>query len=346
MDGKFAAFGLSLSNEDPAPATVELVRRADALGFDEVSLPESRHFRSVFAVAAASLVATDRARVRIGIANPVTRHPAVLAMEAATLAELGPGRLVFGVGAAVWTMAALGYAPPGWKPYTHTLETIRALRAWLGGQALGFTPTTFAALPHTRLDFTPPPGIPIELGAVSARMMEAGGEVADGVQLGALTSARYVTWARERIAAGAARVGREGGGIRVSANILLSVDRDRAAARRAVRDVLAYYLARVEGVVVDESGADPADVAAVRDAVGRGGVGAGRDVVSDDLVRVFAVAGTVDDVLGQLAPYAAAGLDVPLAWHTFGPDRAAAIETLAHAVRPALVREAAGPSGG
>src|SRR5687768_10929525 len=147
-------FGLSLSNEDHAQATLDLCRRADALGFDEVSLPESRQHRAVFSVAAAALATTTRIRVRIGVANPVTRHPAVLAMEAGTLAEIGgPQRVAFGIGAAVWTMRALGYEPEGWRPYTHTVETVRALRQWLGGEELGFTPTTFRARPETRLDF-------------------------------------------------------------------------------------------------------------------------------------------------------------------------------------------------
>ncbi len=110
------------------------VGRATRLGFDEVSLPESRQHRSVFAVAAAALATTSRIRVRIGIANPLTRHPAVLAMEAATLAEIGgPARLRFGIGAAEWTMKALGYAPDGWRPYTHTVEAVRAIRALLAG---------------------------------------------------------------------------------------------------------------------------------------------------------------------------------------------------------------------
>ena len=125
-----------------------IAQRADELGFDEVSLPESRQHRAVFSAAAATLATTERIRVRIGIANPVTRHPAVLAMEAATLAEIaGPERLAFGVGAAVWTMRALGYEPAGWQPYTNVVETVRALRQWLAGEALGFAPTTFARRP-------------------------------------------------------------------------------------------------------------------------------------------------------------------------------------------------------
>ena len=51
--------------------------------------------------------------------------------------------VVLGVGAAEWTMRALGYEPPGWRPYTNVVETVRALRRWLDGEPLGFTPTTF-----------------------------------------------------------------------------------------------------------------------------------------------------------------------------------------------------------
>ena len=197
-------FGLSLSNEDHAASTLALCRRADAAGFDEVSLPESRQHRAVFSMAAAAMATTRHIRIRIGVANPVTRHPAILAMEAATLAEIGgPERLAFGVGAAVWTMRDLGYEPDGWRPYTNTVETVRALRRWLDGQDLGFTPTTFAARPDTRLDFVPPRGIRVDVGAVSGRMMEAAGEFADGVQLGALVSPDYTRWARERLDAGA-----------------------------------------------------------------------------------------------------------------------------------------------
>ena len=71
----FVGLGLSLSNEGPLADTLAMARRADALGFDEVSLPESRQHRVVFSAAAATLATTERVRVRIGIANPVTRAP-------------------------------------------------------------------------------------------------------------------------------------------------------------------------------------------------------------------------------------------------------------------------------
>ena len=332
----FRGLGISLSNEDPVGVTVALSREADSLGYDEVSIPESRLFHSVTTVAAAVLAATENITVRIGIASPVFRHPVALALEAATLDELAPGRVRFGVGAAEWTMKALGTAPPGWRPYTNTIEAVRAMRSLTAGQALGFEPETFAASPDVRLDIARDAAVPIDIGAVSRRMMEAVGTHADGVQLGAITSIGYTKWSLDRVADGAAAAGRSTADLLVSGNVLTSVDADRSAARDAVREVLAYYLSRVEGVVVDESGADTEHVLAVREAVRTGGVEAGAAAVTDHLIDVFAVAGTVEEVIGGLAEFVEAGLSLPLVWHTLGPNPAEAIRTIATEVRPAL----------
>ena len=336
-DDSFRGIGLSLSNEDPAATTLALVREADRLGYDEVSLPESRRHRSVMVIAGAALATTEHITVRIGIANPVTRHPVLLAMEAATLEDIGPGRVRFGLGAAEWTINDLGWAPDDWRPYTNTIEAVRAVRHLTRGDELGFEPTTFRAPADTVLDQPSPREVPVDLGAVNKRMMEAVGEYADGVQLGAITSVGYTRWSVARIAAGAAKAGRDPTELLVTGNVLTSVDEDRAAARAEVREVLAYYLHRVEGVVVDESGADLAQVDAVRAAVREHGLAAGIEAVTEDLIDVFAVAGTVDDVVDALRPFAAAGMGIPLLWHTLGPDQARAIDVLAREVRPAVV---------
>lgn len=333
----FRGLGLSLSNEEPVATTLALINEAERLGFDEVSLPESRLFQSVTAVAAAALQATESITVRIGIANPVFHNPILLALEAASLADLGPGRVRFGVGAAEWTVRAFGMAPTRWRPYSHTIEAVRAIRAMTAGQPLGFEPTTFAADPGLKLDLAPARPVPVDVGAVNRRMMQAVGRHADGVQLGAITSVGYTRWARRLVNSGAIAAGRDPADLLVSANVLTSVDSDRDAARAAVKRVLAYYLARVEGVVVDEAGADPGAVAAVRKAVAEGGEEAGAAVLSEGLIDTFAVAGTPDEVSEGLSCFAAAGLDLPLAWYTFGPDPARGVQLLASQVRPAVV---------
>ncbi len=116
--------------------------------------------------------------------------------------------------------------------------------------------------------------------------------------------------------------------------MLTSVSTDARAACAAVEPVLAYYLWRVDGVVVDRAGADPEAVAEVRRAVAAQGVQAGAARVSDDLLEVFAAAGDPEQVAQRLHRYAEAGLDAALAWHVLGPDPAEGLRLLATTVWP------------
>ena len=127
--------GLSLSNEVPVAETVALARRAEELGLREVWLPESGHGRGVFTVAAAVAAATRRISIGIGVVNPFWRHPSVIAMEAAALDELSAGRVMLGLGAALWTLRAFGEADArADRPLTAMVEAIRGVRSLLSGE--------------------------------------------------------------------------------------------------------------------------------------------------------------------------------------------------------------------
>jgi 5,10-methylenetetrahydromethanopterin reductase len=165
-------------------------------------------------------------------------------------------------------------------------------------------------------------------------MLRSAGAWADGVQLGAIVSPGYVQWARQQIASGATDAGRDPCEIDLVSNVLLSVDQDAPAARDAVRRVLAYYIHRVEPVVLETSGADPDELAGVRQAVLANGVDAGARLISDRLIDIFAAAGDPDQVAERLAAYLAAGLRGVLAWHVLGPDRERALQLLAGTIRP------------
>ena len=169
-----AGVGLSLSNEEPVAKTLAMAASADELGYDEVSIPESRLFRSATSVAAAILVQTSRVTVRVGVVNPVTRHPLLLALEAATLDDLAPGRVRFGIGAAEWTMHAFGAVSDDWRAYSNTVEAVRAVRSLLAGRSLGFGAETFSANSDLSLDLPAPTQVPVDVGAVNARMLIGG----------------------------------------------------------------------------------------------------------------------------------------------------------------------------
>src|SRR5215210_2513018 len=77
---------------------------AERAGFGEVWLSEDYFFSGGVSAAAVALAATERIPVGLGVVSAMSRHPALLAMEIATLDRAFPGRL----------MPAVGLGVPGW----------------------------------------------------------------------------------------------------------------------------------------------------------------------------------------------------------------------------------------
>ncbi len=331
--------GLALANEGPIAETVALGVEAERLGLSEVWLPESGHGRGVFTVAATLAAATRRIKIGIGIVNPFWRHPSLIAMEAAALDEASGGRLMLGLGAALWTLRALGEADERTRrPLTAMVEAIRIVRGLLRDEP-GVDGQVFAVRRTARLDFrTQRNNVPVFVGAVNARMLRAAGALADGVQLGAIVSPGYVRWAWQQIARGAASASRDLSQIDLASNVLVSVDADARAARDAVRHVLAYYIHRVEPVVLSTSGADLDELERIRHAVLSEGVDAGARLVTDGLIDIFAAAGDPGHVAQRLREYLQAGLHGVLAWHVIGPEPARSLRLLAEVVGPDVFR--------
>src|SRR5258708_31066852 len=92
----------------PRPArlerTISVIDRPERIGFDELWLVEGYFFMGAISAATAALSATERLPVGIGIVSAMVRHPAVLAMEIATVARMYPGRFRpgIGLGAPAW----------------------------------------------------------------------------------------------------------------------------------------------------------------------------------------------------------------------------------------------------
>ena len=96
------------------------------------------------------------AELRLGtaIAAVYTRAPGVLAMTAAALADLAPGRFVLGIGTSSPVIVEQWNAVPFDRPYQRSRDMLRFLRAALSGQKVSERYETFA-VDGFRLDGAP-----------------------------------------------------------------------------------------------------------------------------------------------------------------------------------------------
>jgi len=280
----------------PAAEVLALARACDALPVADMWLTEDYFERGAFAVAGAVLAVTQRIRVGIGVVNPWTRHPVLTAMETAALAEIGPGRVLLGLGAsnARWMGEQLGL--PFERPLGHLLGSVTIIRAALGGKPVDqeWNGQRLAA----QLAFTPPGPIPIALGVKGERALRASAQSADILLLSALSSPEYVRWVRTVV----------GPQPRLDVLVGVSLDDDAALARDRIRPFVATYL----GVHGDQPITSVAGIGPELAAQLRAGwvSGAPRtDLVSDELLTRFCLAGDDSGIRAGMAAFAAAGAD-------------------------------------
>jgi 5,10-methylenetetrahydromethanopterin reductase len=288
---------LSLSGRRHTADAVEVARYAEALGFHDVWVTEDYCQRGAFALAGAIARATEQVRVGIGVVNPWTRHPMLLAMEFAALDEVSHARGILGLGASNprWMTDQLGIEFD--RPVGRLREAVDIIRTALAGERVDHDGSHFRV--HAELDFTPVrPRPPIVLGVKGRQALAMSAERADGLLLSILSSPAYVAWVRRRL----------GPDLELSAYVSLAVDPEPARARDRLRTEVATYLGvHGEHDITRVAGLSPEQARAFRE-----GWQAGRprtDLVDDALVDTFAVAGTPDQAATGMAAFADAGLD-------------------------------------
>lgn len=297
-------FGLLLgSGALAAHEIAPIARQAEALGFAELWASEDYFFSGGFSTAAIALASTERLAVGIGVIPVYTRHPALAAMEAATLSGAFPGRFSLGVGTGVerW-MRQIGIEPG--RPLASVREYVEVLRRLAAGQSStteGLFPTSDVCL-HAAHRF------PVHLGAIGPRMLDLAAEISDGVILSVLSSAAYVRWAVERFSRQTTEQ------VPVVAFTMFACDEDGAAARERARGLLGRYLTRVSPMT-DALGISTE----VAERVERQAAGDEPGPVPDDWVRAMTVSGTPADCRAALDDLFAAGVSTVTLY--LSPDR-------------------------
>ncbi|MGI5268204.1 LLM class F420-dependent oxidoreductase [Nonomuraea sp. CA-218870] len=159
-------------------ASRELIEELPSLGYTDLWSAEVNGADGFTPLALAAQWAPG---VRLGTAIvPVsTRGPGLLAMSAATVADLAPGRFVLGIGSSSPAIVERWNAMDFAKPYARTRDTLRFLRAALAGEKVSETYETFT-VKGFRLERAPKVAPKIVLAALRPRMLRLAAEEADG----------------------------------------------------------------------------------------------------------------------------------------------------------------------
>jgi 5,10-methylenetetrahydromethanopterin reductase len=210
---------------------VPAVRAAEAYGFDAVWMPDSPLlWRDVFGALTAAALGTERIGLGTAVSNVATRHPAVLASAARTVAELAPGRFVLGLGVGDSSVVPLGLRASTRAELTAGIAQLRALLAgdeWSYGAGIG-----------SRLR-DPAPAVAIHLAASGPRNLRLAGEIADGVILLSGVSPKTLAAATEQVRTGLRSTGRAGAGFSFTVSAYCQVTDDVATAARQLKPICA-----------------------------------------------------------------------------------------------------------
>jgi 5,10-methylenetetrahydromethanopterin reductase len=295
------SLGVAFDGRNPLSVLCEQARAAESAGADAIWVSSHLFRRDPFTSAAAVLGATTRVRVTLMAVSPHVVHPVHIAMAAATLDELAPGRIALGLGTgAPNDLADAGVEPA--RPLRALREAVEIVRRLLTGEAVTYKGELFR-VENRRLA----PGrraVPIVLAAARPGSLALAGALADGVVLSNASSVEFVR-------ASLAHVARGAGGRRVTCAGLVyaSVGDHESEALARFRRHLAITLRAPHHAANLHAAGVRLDQEAVRRAVAREDWATAEALVRDDVVRRHTASGTPRQVRERLEAYRAAGLD-------------------------------------
>jgi 5,10-methylenetetrahydromethanopterin reductase len=289
-------------------------KRAEELGFGTFWVPEDPFYRGAFALGSAVACGTSKIKIGLGVVNPYTRHPALTAMEFAALDEVSDGRAILGIGAGLKDWIEGRLKVPYTRPTAAMRESIEIIRRFFRGEEVTYSGRVFQT-ERIKLSFKPVRAeIPIYLGVLGPKNCELTGEVADGLLLSVMSSPAYVKFAMEHVRRGLEKSGRDVRALNVSAYILSSISEDERAARDRLRPfvaILISLMAPQPTTPIFAAAGLPADtIRAFGESFERGKVPT--DMVTDEMVDTFTIAGSPARCRENLARLIEAGITAPV----------------------------------
>lgn len=318
--GTFISVGRSLDS------ALDRVRLAEQLGYHSVYTTHLAGRDSLTLLAAYATV-TEAIQLGTGVMPLYSRTPVATAQQALTIDELSSGRLTLGIGVSHQVTVENWYGSKIGKPVREMREYVAVLRAIFAGE----DPPESETFP-TRFRFlgvNPRPDLPIYIAALSPKMLELAGEVADGVILW-LCNPEYIRdVVVPHVRAGRRKAGKTLDGFDIVAAVPTAVTDEVDGARATLRaDLSPYFLLPFYRRMIERSGYE-ADIKLFDEAMERGDASGAAIAISDGFLENLAAIGPPDLAAAAVERYRDAGATSPCIGAVPGTDFTTALEALA-----------------
>jgi F420-dependent oxidoreductase-like protein len=278
---------------------VERVRLAESLGYDSVWVTHIAA-REPLQLLGHYARHTERIGLGTGVVPIVLRHPALMAMEAATLDEISGGRLRLGVGVSHRVTVEGWYGQAIDDPVGRMREYATILRDILEQDRTETEGTHYTAR-FSFLGYGSTRPIPILFAALGPNMLRLAAELADGVVLWMCNPAYIRDTVRPVLQDALHQHGRDPDAFEVVAAVPLALTDDVAAARDAFRSRAFPYTQLPFYRKAIAAGGHEEELRAV-DAGGQ---------PSDGFCDDYAGMGDAQTVRAKIEEYRAAGVTLP-----------------------------------
>lgn len=323
---------------DSGAELARYARLAERAGYESLWVTERYFHEEICSLLGYLGATTDRLKLGVGVANPYTRNPALLAMASATLDRLTGGRFVLGLGRSERAVVQDKMGIPYGDAPAAMRGCVSLVRRLLAGERVSDTAGPFR-LSGAKLATTPVQSrLPIYLAAIGRKGLRLAGAIADGVLLNAYVPPAYVRYAVAEIRAAAQEAGRDPNAVDVACMMVVRPTDDPQALMPGLKKRLVRLLdeAYVGEILLDKGGFDPSILGPLRVSYAEDGGTAAVELIGDDMVEAFYLLGPDDVCRRRVAEYRQAGVDLPLLLPRLGdfvrtadafrPDRAAPSE--------------------
>ncbi len=325
-------FSLRFNNDHPVSSYVRWAKLAESVGFNQFWVSNDLFFRSSPVILTAVALATQRIEIGTCILNPYSINPAEIAMMVATLDEVSNGR--FNLGLSSGAEDFLNWiGVPYVKPRTAVIETTHAINQLLSGNRAAVEGDFLKWSEETYLRFSPLRRVPIYIGAMSPKMLEEIGRIADG-GLPLLFPPEHYQNVIPLIRKGAEAANRDINQLDIAACIWCSLSEDKSAAEDALKEKVAYYGHALSETILQQIGLTHADFEAIEHAIMvENNVEKAKALVTPPMLQI-GIAGTTTDLIKRVEKLAALGVKHLSFGPPLGPDVEYAIQAIGRDVIP------------